>query len=68
MNPITIYLLANVINFGQIAQRFVGGDIKNSLNTTVHAGVGDLLVALVAAGLVFVVAGFLYRRKIFLRA
>ena len=68
MNPITIYLLANVINFGQIAQRFVGGDIKNSLNTTVHAGVGDLFVALVAAGLVFVVAGFLYRRKIFLRA
>jgi predicted acyltransferase len=67
MNPITIYLLANVINFSQLAQRFVGGDIKASLNTAVHVGVGDLLVALVACAFPLLIAGFLYRRKIFIR-
>jgi hypothetical protein len=67
MNPITIYLLASLINFNQLAQRFVGGEIHDSLNIAVHPGAGDLLIALVASGFGILIAGFLYRRRIFLR-
>jgi hypothetical protein len=67
MNPITVFLLANVVGFPVLAQRFAGGDIKDFLNTAIHPGVGDLLLALVASSFGIIVAGFLYRRKIFLR-
>ncbi len=67
MNSITIYLLANLISFGQLAQRFAGGEIKTTLNNVVHAGVGDLLVALIACSLPVLVACFLFRRRIFVR-
>jgi predicted acyltransferase len=67
MNPITLYLLANVINFSQLAQRFAGGDVKNYLNTSIHQGAGDLLLALLACGFPVLIAWFLYRRKVFIR-
>ena len=65
-NAITIYLFVVVVSFGKLAERFVGGDVKASLNR-LTPGLGALLVALVALGLVFVFARFLYQRKIFLR-
>lgn len=65
-NAITIYLVAVVISFGKLAERFAGGDVKAYLNR-LTPGLGALLVALVALGLVFLLAGFLHRRKIFLR-
>jgi predicted acyltransferase len=67
MNPITLYLLANVINFSQLAQRFAGGDVKNYLNGAVHQGVGDLLLALIACSFPVLIAWYLYRRKVFVR-
>ena len=67
MNAITIYLLASLINFNQLAHRLVGGEIKDSLSIGVHPGTGDLLIALVASGFGILIAGFLYQRKIFLR-
>lgn len=65
-NAITIYLVVAVVSFGKIAERLVGGDVKAFLNQ-IAPGLGALLTAFVALGLVFLLAGFLHRRKIFLR-
>ena len=48
MNPITVFLAANFISFPRLAERFAGGDLKIFLNTWVHAGVGELLLELLA--------------------
>jgi len=62
VNPITIYMAVNLINFGAIARRFVGGDLNR------YCGVyGDLVVAVTSLILEFWFLNFLYRRKIFLR-
>ena len=42
MNPITIYMIHNLVDVGQIAQRLVGGD----LNKLYLGRFGDLVVAL----------------------
>jgi predicted acyltransferase len=62
MNPITIYMLDNLGLFDTIARRLVGGDLQRHLGTY-----GPLAQAVVGLLLVFAVARFLYRRKIFLR-
>ena len=66
-NAITLYFLNNVASFEQFATRFVGGDMSAFLDSVVTPGAGYL--AAYAGGLVVavVLAGFLYRRKIFLR-
>lgn len=63
MNPITIYLIHNVVDIDHIAQRFVGGD----LNKFYLGRFGDLAVALVSITITLSIARFLYQRKIFLR-
>ena len=63
MNPITIYLISNLVDVGQIAQRFAGGD----LNKLYFGRGGDLAVALVELAITFGICRFLYQRKIFLR-
>ena len=68
MNPITLYLANNLVNFRRlIAPRLVGGNVKTFLDNAVAAGVGDMVIALVALGLTLWLARFLYERKIFLR-
>jgi predicted acyltransferase len=67
MNPITLYLANNVIGFRRQAARFVGGDIKAWLDAHLGAGAGQGLLAIVGLALMFVLARFLYERKIFLR-
>jgi len=62
MNALPIYIVANVVNFRRVAERFVGGDIKVLLGRY-----GELVVGLVGLGLVLWVVNFLYRRRIFLR-
>jgi predicted acyltransferase len=54
LNPITIYLAANVANFNQLAHRFVGPT-------------PGLLHAAVATGFGILLAWWLHRRKIYLR-
>lgn len=66
MNAITIYLASNLIGFGGVARRFVGGDIQTFLNGRL-TGLGDLLIAIVMLAIGFLFCGFLYRKKIFLR-
>ncbi len=63
MNPITIYMIHNLVDIEAIARRFVGGDFKK-----LYLGAyGDLAVALVAMAITLGICRFLYERKIFLR-
>lgn len=61
-NSIAIYFAAQILGFGKVASRLVGGDLRARMG----AG-GDVLHALVAVCLLFAFARFLYRRNIFLR-
>ena len=67
MNSITVYMACNIVDFRNLAERFVGGNIKSLLDTHVVKGSGDLIVVLFALFLVFSLMRFLYRNKIFLR-
>jgi len=62
VNPITIYMAHNLIDFPKIAHRFAGGPIKHLFGTY-----GDLFITLVIILMTFAFVRFLYRRKIFLR-
>ena len=66
-NAITLYFIDEVLGFEPFARRFVGGDIAAFLDRAITPGTGNFTVR--ALGLVFAIAlaGFLYRRKIFLR-
>ena len=64
MNPITLYLLSNLVDINQIARRFVGGDFGQRC----FGRYSDLVAAAVGLAIIFGIARFLYRRKIFLRA
>ena len=63
MNPITIFLLAGFGAFGTVAKHLVGGE----LNKKLFHDFGPLVLAVVSLLLVFAFAGFLYRRKVFIR-
>ncbi len=67
MNPITLYVVSDVVDFRSLAQRLAGGDLEASLNANIAYGLGGLLVAVVQVGLVVWLARFLYRREVFLR-
>jgi predicted acyltransferase len=62
MNPITMYLLWNFVEYDKIAKKLVGGPVQAFFGAW-----GELLLALVAAALMFATVRFLYNRKIFLR-
>ncbi len=62
MNPITIYVLSELVDIEAIAQRLVGGQLN-----TYFGSYGQLVVAVVGLLLVFGVARFLYQRKVFIR-
>ena len=63
MNPITIYMVHNLVDIHKIAQRFAGGD----LNRLYFGRAGDLAIALVEMAITLGICWFMYRRKIFLR-
>jgi hypothetical protein len=66
-NAITIYFATNLVNFGPIATRLVGGDVKAFRDTHVAMGVGPLVIALVGLALPVLLVRFLYQQKIFIR-
>ena len=66
MNAITIYLIAHFVKLEGIADCFVGGEINAALER-VHPGLGALVTALLALSFSFLICGFLFQRKIFLR-
>ncbi len=66
MNSITIYIANNLIGFRRLADRFVGGDIKVFLNSSVQ-GLGDMVGAMTGLAFCFLFCWYLHRKKIFLR-
>ncbi len=67
MNPITIYLAYNIVNFQTVAERLGGGDLPRYLDTHVAQGASLVFLALVELALMFLLVRFLYVRKIFVR-
>jgi predicted acyltransferase len=66
-NAITLYFIESIVSFEKVAGRLVGGDVGNFFDAHLTAGTGHLLRACVGLLLAIILAGFLYRRKIFLR-
>ena len=62
VNPITIYMAHNLIDFPKVAHRFAGGPIKE-----MFGAYGDVVITSVVILMTFAIVRFLYRRKIFLR-
>ena len=67
-NAILLYFINGVVGFQPFALRLVGGDVKTWLDQVVTPGAGLFASHLVGLALAVALAGFLYRRKIFLRA
>jgi len=66
-NAITLYFINGVTGFEPFALRFVGGDVSAWLDRTVTPGTGLFTAHVLGIDLAVGLAGFLYRRKIFLR-
>jgi predicted acyltransferase len=67
MNPITLYLVKNILSFPRTAQRFAGGDVRIYFDRVLAPGTGDLVVEITALALTLLLAWYLHRRQIFLR-
>jgi len=67
VNAITLYFINGVVGFQPFARRFVGGDVAAWLNQTVTPGTGLFVTHVVGLAFAVALAGFLYRRKIFMR-
>jgi predicted acyltransferase len=67
LNPITVYMAGNLIDFEQIASRFVGGNVKAFLDTSIAPGLGAFVLSVASALLMFAIARFLHQKKIYLR-
>ncbi len=67
LNPITLYLATALIDFDRIARHLAGGDVARFLDLHFVPGTGELLLATLTLGLLIGLAGFLYRKGIFLR-
>jgi predicted acyltransferase len=66
-NAITLYFLNGLASFERFATRFVGGDVGTFLNAVVTHGTGRFASHALGLALAIALAGFFYRRKIFLR-
>jgi predicted acyltransferase len=66
LNPLTVYLVANVVSFDNLARRVAGGELATGLNGMLPH-LGDLLLAVVGIAWGFLLAWFLHRRKLYLR-
>ncbi|HEY6024973.1 MAG TPA: hypothetical protein VIV34_12450 [Pseudolabrys sp.] len=66
-NAITLYFINGVAGFEPFALRFVGGDVSGWLDRAVTPGTGLFTAHVLGLILATALAGFLYRRKIFLR-
>jgi predicted acyltransferase len=66
-NAVTLYVLNNFMSFERLATRVVGGEVGQFLDRAVAQGAGSLLSHTLGVTIAITIAGFLYRRKIFLR-
>ena len=66
-NAITLYFFNGVAGFEPFALRFVGGDVSAWLDRMITPGTGLFVAHILGLVLAITLAGFLYRRRIFLR-
>jgi len=66
-NAIMLYMAHNLINFAEVSQTLVGGDVAELLDRTVTQGAGNFAVNALGLAIAVAFAGFLHRRKIFVR-
>jgi predicted acyltransferase len=66
-NAVTLYFLNNVVDFQLFATRLVGGDVSAFLNWAIAPGAGRFAAHAVGLAVAIAIAGYFYRRKIFLR-
>ena len=65
-NAIMLYFLNTIVGFEPFALRFVGGDFKALVDRLTTEGTGSFLAHLLGLSFAVALAGFFYRRKIFL--
>ena len=65
-SAITLYLINGIVGFQPLATQLVGGDVGSFVDSHLTPGAGSLLAHAVGLLLAVSLAGFLYRRKIFL--
>ena len=66
-NAITLYFINGVAGFEPFALRFVGGDVSAWLDRMITPGTSLFVAHMLGLVLAVALAGFLYRRKLFLR-
>jgi predicted acyltransferase len=67
VNAVMLYFLNNLFGFEPFALRFVGGDLSALIDHFTTRGTGLFLAHLLGLTFAIALAGFFYRRKIFLR-
>lgn len=66
-NAITLYFINGLVGFVPFAFRLVGGDVARWISSVTTPGTGAFVGHVLGLVLAVALAGFLYRRKIFLR-
>ena len=66
-SAITLYFINGIVGFQPLATQLVGGDVRSFVDSHLTPGAGSFLEHAVGLLLAVALAGFLYRRKIFLR-
>jgi predicted acyltransferase len=66
-NAILLYFINGIFGFEPFARRLVGGDITRFFDAALTPGAGALIAHLLGLGFAVALAGYLYKRKIFLR-
>lgn len=67
LNSLAVYVLAQLIDFQQLASRFLGGNIQALMDRVVFAGAGPIAVALLVPVICVLIASVLFRRRLYLR-
>lgn len=66
-NAIMLYFLNGIASFESFALRFVGGDLSRYLDAVATPGTGHFVAHVLGLTFAVALAGFCYRRRIFLR-
>lgn len=66
-NAITLYMISGLAGFDQLARRLVGGDFGDFIDRVTAPGASAFLTHAVGLALAIWLAGFLYRKRVFVR-
>jgi predicted acyltransferase len=66
-NAITLYMISGLVGFDQLAHRLVGGDFGAFVDRVAVPGASAFLTHAVGLALAIWLAGFLYRKRVFVR-